>query len=542
MALSVAPLACLLATVLAATADKGQMERQTTEGTVRGKVVRVLDKVVEQYLGIPFAEPPVGQRRFKPPLPKKPWEGIVDATAANMACPQVLVEGVSLGNLSFTEDCLYLNVWAPEGATGRSYRRPVLVWIHGGGFTFGSANQANCSGVLLAAMGDVVVVSMNYRLGILGFMNANSPEAPGNAGLLDQNMALRWVRRNIEHFGGDAERVTLFGESAGSMSTHAHIMSPLSEGLFKRAVLMSGTMYSLDTWDTVQESVAKADKVANAIGCSNGGTIELSSDAEAIINCMRSKSAEELFKASVEIAAPKLAPFAPTYHNEFLPRNPLVALKRGFFSSVEVLAGVTSDEGAAFILFPLVPELLPEDIQNVPHEKLAKSLRDALWRLLKDDVPDTLQTYIEGAPKGDNNALRRQYIDHVSDRLFNCPLQFFAENHSKRGNKVFSYVFAHKSMIFPLPAWMGVPHGTDIFFTFGHPYAADPDSPDGRMTEAFIRMLVTFSENGIPEIPNNETWPEYSENSPKIMLINNATFTQSQRFRTTYCERWRSLY
>ncbi|XP_075530990.1 acetylcholinesterase-like [Dermacentor variabilis] len=543
MATSAAFLAGLLvAVVLPVTADESFVEKQTTDGMVRGKVVRVLDKTVEEYLGIPFAEPPVGKLRFRPPLPKQPWEGTVDATAGNTACPQVLLEGLLLGNLSFSEDCLQLNVWVPEVATNPGSRRPVLVWIHGGAFTLGSANMAKSSGVLLAALGDVVVVSMNYRLGILGFMNANSPAAPGNVGLLDQNMALKWAQRNIGHFGGDPERVTLFGESAGSMSVHAQIMSPLSQGLFKRAVLMSGTMYSLDTWDTVPESMAKADKVANVVGCSNGGTIELSTNAEEILDCMRNKSADELVKASLEVTAPKLAPFAPTYHNEFLPRNPIVALKRGFFSSVEVLAGVTSDEGAAFLLIPLVPELLVEDLQGSIPEELVKSLRSALWQVIKNDIPDTLETYTQGAPKDDNNALRRQYIDYLSDRLFNCPLQFFVEKHSEKDNKVFTYVFAHKTAMLPLPGWMGAPHGSDVAFAFGYPYAANPHSPDGRMAEAFMRMLTSFAEKGIPELPNNETWPHYSKDSPSVMVLNNGQFNETQGFRSSYCERWRPLY
>ncbi|XP_065311842.1 acetylcholinesterase-like [Dermacentor albipictus] len=531
-----------LAVVLTATADDAFVERQTTEGMVRGKVIRVLNKTVEEYLGIPFAEPPVGKLRFRPPLSKRPWEGTVDATAGNTACTQVLLDGITLGNLSFTEDCLQLNVWVLGVVTNPGSPRPVLVWIHGGAFTLGSANMGNCSGFLLAALGDVVVVSMNYRLGILGFMNANSPEAPGNVGLLDQNMALKWVQRNIGNFGGDPERVTLFGESAGSMSVHAQIMSPLSRGLFKRAVLMSGTTYNLDTWDTVPESMVKADKVANVVGCSNGGTSELSSNAEEIVDCMRSKSADELVKASVEVVQPKLIIFAPTYHNEFLPRDPLVSLKRGFFSSVDVLAGVTSDEAAALLLYPLVPELLEEDPEATSPEELVKSLRSALWRLLKDDIPDILETYTEEAPKDDKNALRRQYIDYVSDRLFNCPLQFFAEKHSEKDNKVFTYVFAHKTAMFPLPGWMGAPHGSDVAFAFGHPYAANPDSPDGRMAEAFVRMLASFGENGIPELPHNETWPQYTKNSPSMVVLNNGQFNETQGFRSSYCERWRPLY
>ncbi|XP_050024748.1 acetylcholinesterase-like [Dermacentor andersoni] len=543
MATSTALLAGLLvAVVLTVTADESFVERQTTEGMVRGKVVRVLDKSVEEYRGIPFAEPPVGKLRFRPPLPKQPWEGTVDATAGNTACPQVLLEGITMGNLSFTEDCLQLNVWVPEVASNPGSRRPVLVWIHGGAFTFGSANMANTSGVVLAALGDVVVVSTNYRLGILGFMNVYSPEAPGNVGLLDQNMALKWVQRNIGHFGGDPERVTLFGEGAGSVSVHAQIMSPLSRRIFKRAVLMSGTMYSLDTWETVYESIVKAYKVANVVGCSNSARIGLSPNAENIVDCMRNKSADELSTASLVVAAPKMVQFAPTYSNKFLPQSPLAALKRGFFSSVDVLAGVTSDEGAAFLLFPLVPELLVEDLQGSPPEELVKSLRSALWRRLKENTQDILETYTKEAPTDDKNALRRQYIDYVSDRLFNCPLQFFTEKHSEKDNKVFTYVFAHKTAMFPLPGWMGAPHGSDVAFAFGQPYAANPDSPDGRMAQAFVRMLASFGENGIPELPNNETWPQYSKNSSIMMVLNNGQFNETKGFRSSYCERWRPLY
>lgn len=534
-------LACLLATALAATADDALVERQTTEGKVQGKVVFANGKTVEQYKGIPFAEPPVGKLRFRPPIPKKPWQGTVDATAGNTACPQVAEHAILQGNVTYTEDCLYLNVWTPVAVNG-SGSRPVLVWIYGGAFSFGSANSATYNAVWLAALGDVVVVSTNYRLGILGFMSSNSPEAPGNVGLLDQNVAFKWVRRNIANFGGDPELVTLFGQSAGSMCIHAHIISPLSEGLFKRAVMMSGTVYNLDTWDTVQESVAKADKVANVIGCTNGTSIELSSNVEEIIDCMRNKPADELVKASLEVVAPKRAPFLPTYHDEFIPRNPLVAMNRGFFSSVDVLAGVTSDEAAIYLLFPLAFQLLAEDLQNVAPEKLVQSLRGALWRLLRDSVPDILETYTKEVSPGDNNALRRQYIDYVSDRVFNCPLQFFAEKHSERGNKVFSYVFGHKTMMFPLPSWMGAPHASDLLFTFGRAYAEDPDSRDGRMAAAFIRALVSFSENGVPETPDGQAWPQYSASSPNMMLINDGQFNKTHGFRASYCERWRPLY
>ncbi|XP_075530986.1 acetylcholinesterase-like [Dermacentor variabilis] len=531
-----------LTALLSATAEDLHVERQTSEGRVRGNIVRSLGKSVEEYRGIPFAEPPVGKLRFRPPQPKAPWEGTLDATAGSTVCAQVPFPGFGMEHLNITEDCLHLNVWVPELARNASSSRPVLIWIHGGGFTFGSANEANYSGAVLTAFAEVLVVSMNYRLSILGFLNANSTDAPGNVGLLDQVMALKWVQRNIEFFGGDPQQVTLFGESAGSMSVHAHIMSPMSERLFKRALLMSGTMFSIDVWDTVHESMVKGDKVAAIVGCSEGGTIDLSSNPQNIINCLRNKSTEELVAAAGQSVAPKLMSFFPTYHDAFLPRNPIEAMKRGFFTPVDVMAGVASDEAAILFLFPPLPDLLAEDLVSVSQNRIAESLEACLSRLWKQDTPDVLRMYVDDAPQGDNNALRRQYVDFTSDRVFNCPLRFMADKHSERGGKVFAYVFAHKSATATLPGWMGTPHSFEIPFVFGEKYAADPASPDGRMSEAFMRMVATFSENGVPELPNNQQWPPYTRSSPVMMVMDHNTFNQTLDFRASQCERWRPLF
>lgn len=533
----------ILAVGLTATAEDMHVEREIPEGRVRGKVVNVLDsEPVEEYLGIPYAEPPVGKLRFRPPQPKKRWQDTLDATSTLTACPQIEMPLMVMKNVTFTEDCLHLNLWVPQKAMNPGSKQPVLVWIHGGGYTFGSANQVEYSGAVLAATTDVVVVAMNYRLSILGFMSANSPEAPGNVGLLDQVMVLNWIQRNIEHFGGDPDRVTLFGESAGAMSAHAHIMSPMSEGLFKRAVLMSGTMYNIDFWDMVHESMVKGNKVANIVGCSKGGNIDLSSNAEDIIDCFRKKSADELVKAASESVAPKTVPFLPIYHDAFLPKMPLVAMNRGFFASVDIVAGVTSDEGALMLVFPPHPELLPDDLDGSNPEKLKNSLRAALSTWVKEDIPDIEDKYIEEAPKGDGNAIRRQFLDYLSDRLFNCPLRFLAEKHSERGNRVFAYVFDHKYDAFNLPAWMGAPHATDLHFAFGIPYAADRDSPNGRMSEAYMRMLGSFSENGRPELPNKQKWPKYTKRSPTMIHMDSDHFNETKGFRAEQCERWKSLF
>ncbi|NWI68804.1 ACES Acetylcholinesterase, partial [Todus mexicanus] len=224
---------------------------RTASGPVRGSRLGGLEAWgdVVAFLGIPYAQPPLGPLRFRPPRhPPAPWPGVLDATAHRHACYQA-VDTMFPGfggsemwnpNREMSEDCLYLNVWTP--ALGRGGGVPVLVWIYGGGFYSGAASLDVYDGRYLAAAEGVVVVSMNYRVGALGFLALpGHPEAPGNVGLLDQRLALRWVQSNIAAFGGDPAAVTIFGESAGAASVGLHLLAPASRGLFRRAVLQSGS-------------------------------------------------------------------------------------------------------------------------------------------------------------------------------------------------------------------------------------------------------------------------------------------------------------
>ncbi|NXX50772.1 SASB hydrolase, partial [Tricholaema leucomelas] len=217
-----------------------------TQGRLKGiqTTVKGTDRLVNAFLGIPFAKAPVGSLRFSPPEPPEPWNGLRDATSYPPLCPQDL-SLLKTAEKNFkekhppfrtSEDCLYLDVYSPAAAN--EGRLPVMVWIHGGNFIFGGA--ARYDGSALAAHENVVVVIIQYRLGLLGFFNTGDEHARGNWAFLDQVAALRWIQDNIEHFGGDPGSVTLFGVSAGSCSVFAHILSPLSKGLFHKAISESG--------------------------------------------------------------------------------------------------------------------------------------------------------------------------------------------------------------------------------------------------------------------------------------------------------------
>src|SRR5215831_11095883 len=237
--------------------------------TDKGLVIGAITSDGRQFLGIPYAAPPVGNLRWHGPVPAARWQQPRDATEFGNNCPQF---GTFFGLQSFDEDCLFLNVYTPPVNKGRDdddRGRPVMVWFHPGAFEFGESDDYDPR--KLVSRG-VVVVTVNYRLGVLGFLahpalSAEANGASGNYGLMDQQAALRWVSRNIERFGGDADNVTIFGDSAGGFSVHAHLVSPKSRGLFDRAIVESGA-YSLK-----QSSLAEAEVVgatfANAVGCVN---------------------------------------------------------------------------------------------------------------------------------------------------------------------------------------------------------------------------------------------------------------------------------
>src|SRR6266568_8308046 len=243
----------------------------TADGTVRGRAVAATD----EFLGIPYAAPPVGALRWQPPRPPAPWHGTRAASSYAPHCPQ---PSGSFGRASTSEDCLYLNVFAPAGARGKHL--PVMVWVHGGSLRTGESDDYNPAGLVRDG---VVVVTINYRLGALGFLAdaalASRPGGPaGNYGLMDQQAALRWVQRNIGGFGGNPGEVTLFGESAGGLSTLAQLISPGARGLFQRAIVESGT------YELTEQSLATAESAGDAFAAKVGCT----SDTAACLRPCRS--------------------------------------------------------------------------------------------------------------------------------------------------------------------------------------------------------------------------------------------------------------
>ena len=304
---------------------------QTVAGTVEG--LTSPDKKIRIFEGIPFAAPPVGNLRWQPPQPAPSWTGVRKATAFGPRCMQGrLFKDMIFRDSGPSEDCLYLNVWTP--AASADEHLPVMVWIFGGGFQAGSASEPRQDGEKLAHKG-VIVVSMNYRLGVFGFfsdpdLTKESPHhASGNYGLLDQAAALEWVHKNIAAFGGDPNNVTIFGESAGSMSVSGQMASPVSKGLFKQAIGESGGMFMLTPrTSTLAQSEQAGAKFAESIGAPT-------------LEALRAKPANAILQASLKGNGFR---FWPNVDGYFFPESPAAIYAAGKQAHVSLLAGWNADE------------------------------------------------------------------------------------------------------------------------------------------------------------------------------------------------------
>ena len=301
-------------------------------------------KSVSTFLGVPFAAPPIQDLRFKAPKPPKAWKPkVYSAKKHKASCLQLrdpslefFIKAVT-PNFTYSEDCLYLNVFSPN----TSLSLPVMVYIHGGGYARGTAITSPSD--ILALQG-VVVVIVQYRLGPFGFLTTGDSAAPGNYGMLDQVEALRWVKENIENFGGNPSKVTIFGQSAGGSSVGLHLLSPLSRDLFHQAIPESGVDLSPFAIQPTSFGLRFTKELAQKLNCG-------SSDHSAMVSCMRSKTASDMQTAaeSIRFSFINVINWAPVVDKNFLHDTPQVLRKKGEFKQVPLIITFTSNEGASFL-------------------------------------------------------------------------------------------------------------------------------------------------------------------------------------------------
>ncbi len=469
---------------------------KTDTGTVEGKA----NGPVRSFLGIPYAAPPIGELRWKPPAPAARWSGVRAATEFGSRCMQGRVySDMVFRDPGINEDCLYLNVWTP--AKNTKAKLPVMVWVHGGGFMAGATSEPRQDGGVLARQG-VVVVTMNYRLGIFGFFALeelaaeSDKKAAGNYGLLDQVAALEWVHRNIAAFGGDTENVTIFGESAGSFSVSALMASPVAKGLFHKAIGESGAAFSSDSL-RFEPMAVRARRDSQFAGSVLGVRT---------LRELRTIPADKLLAAATKKEDGERPPrFAPDIDGYFLPESVPEIFAQGKQSDVPLLAGWNHDEGS---------------VEAVRGQSLLENLKATATKDFGEKSEDFLHLY----PATSDAQARRSLQDLAGDRFIAWSTWKWLEAQTTTGKQpVYRYRF---DLGFPHAPEMpdpGAYHSAEIEYVFGMldskagvPWRAE----DRALSDQMQKYWSNFARSGNPNGPGLPQWPTYrSDSNWQVMYL-----------------------
>lgn len=509
---------------------------QISQGKLKGTFLKSRSgRKYSAFLGIPYAQPPIGNLRFRSPLPAGNWSGIRNATVFQNACLQPY-KNASIGN----EDCLYLNVYTPL-KTKRNNLLPVMVWIHGGSFIGGSASIFSANYLLDK---DIILVTVNYRLGIFGFFAIGDSTAPGNFGMKDQVLALKWVKENIKGFGGDPNQVTLFGESAGGASVSLHAISKASDGLFHQYIIQSGS--SLSAW-SCQNSIKFKEpviKIAKMVGCPFN-------NSQILVNCLRKKNAEILlntdsaFNTSLGFAPVKWVPtIEPDDKDAFLADSPKNLINKNQMKDLPFMSGIVTDEGL----------LITETLYN--NETIYKFMRNNVRQLLsfvanyfldlnntKEFVTEIEKFYFNGSF---NSSTKLEFLEGLtetfSDGAFVYPeLRMVQKVTPKMKNSNYLYSFGFASS----PQDNGVPHGSEVAYLF--PFS----NVNLQMSQIMVDLWTSFAINGKPisnKLISPDIWKPYNiEKNAHLQIgnINNNTdpsITLSNSFYPKRMNFWQTKF
>jgi para-nitrobenzyl esterase len=464
---------------------------KTDKGLVSGTVV----DDIHVYKGIPFAAPPVANLRWKPPQPAAPWEGVKECTEFGPA-PMGYFSTAFPSYSEPSEDCLYLNVWTPAKTTGD--KLPVMVWIYGGYFRFGEGSNPTYNGENLAQHG-VVLVTFNYRVGPFGFLahpllsKEDAHNSSGNYGLLDQIAALQWVQKNIAAFGGDPDRVTIFGESAGATSVICLMASPLTKGLFQRAI--SESMYESSSWSDIRENKYGSEprenmgeQLAKDLGCDTAANP---------IACMRAKSAQEVLdkgEPPANVGAPGYN-YEPCVDGWVIPDLPLNIFEAGKQRSVPLLIGSNADEWALF-------------------ELLSRPTLEGYKAYVEKTFGDKAQEVLTMYPASNDDEAKASEEQLITLFTFTCPAKVYAGAMSGVGAPAYFYQF---SRVAPGAKLLGAFHSREIGYVFGNlspflsPLKAEDyfDSTDRALSDAMMSYWTHFAATGDPNQEGMTKWPVY---------------------------------
>ncbi|XP_056108772.1 neuroligin-1 isoform X5 [Rhinichthys klamathensis goyatoka] len=509
-----------------------------TYGKLRGFKKELNNEIlgpVIQFLGVPYAAPPTGERRFQPPEPPISWSDIRNATQFAPVCPQTLLEGrlpdvmlpvwftnsievVSSYVQDQSEDCLFLNIYVPtedgplskkqnddladnDGAEDEDIResgspKPVMVFIHGGSYMEGTGNMFD--GSILASYGNVIVITVNYRLGVLGFLSTGDQAAKGNYGLLDQIQALRWTSENIAFFGGDPLRITVFGSGAGASFVNLLTLSHYSEGLFQRAIAQSGT--ALSSWAVSFQPAKYARMLAKKVGCNLKDTVDM-------VECLQKKHYKELLEQDIQPARYHIA-FGPVIDGDVIPDDPQILMEQGEFLNYDIMLGVNQGEGLKFVE-PIVDN--ENGVQANDFDYAVSSFVDDLYGYPegKDILRETIKfMYTDWSDRHNPETRRKSLLALFTDHQWVAPAVATADLHSSFGSPTYFYAFYHHCQTEQVPPWADAAHGDEIPYVFGLPmigptelFPCNFSKNDVMLSAVVMTYWTNFAKTGDPNQP-----------------------------------------
>ncbi|XP_047495001.1 venom carboxylesterase-6-like [Penaeus chinensis] len=491
-----------------------------------------------------------GSRRD--PLPAEGWTGVRDGSAVTPKCPQLSVSTYLSGDrivVEGQEDCLYLSVFTPQP---KASDLPVMVWIHGGAFTLGCAEQYSPLPLLTR---DIVLVFIQYRLATLGFLSTEDAELPGNLGLKDQTLALRWVQDNIRNFGGDPDQVTIFGESAGGASVHYHVLSPMSKNLFKRAIMQSGT--SLCPWALREDHREVLTKLIPLFNCSGGDHTSGSLDSAATVACLKKVPADKLTSVQLAFNVWNGNPtvMLPRVDGEFLPDHPAVLLRQGNFHKVDLIFGITKHEGEIAALMTIGNKELSRSLA----ENFSQNGPAALYLDPWDDDPEYLARrafhhYLGPLEVTVDKA--DAFMELMGDIMFTTCFVDAVEEHTKSaafGYHIYTYELEHigehkmlELFFGPSPDfaknWVG--HGDDLQYLFSSMLGNKTmtNNEDLFVRRIMLDLWVNFASTGnpTPDLSLGFKWTPMSHPRDSQLAINLIPFMKDFSYHQVY-DFWRNM-